>query len=100
MRPVLVVDLICAGRAVLEVHPFARQRVVQTLVQHADIADNLRQSGGGVHPEFGDGTLAAAARRLGMAAEPAICDTRFATALILVLQGLIAHAAETSGESQ
>ncbi|MFL4471499.1 hypothetical protein ACERZ8_17050 [Tateyamaria armeniaca] len=89
MRPVLASDLLCAGRAVLAVAPESRVAMARRLVAAAEIADAVRQSSGARHPEFGDGTLAAAARHAGMADERTICDPDFAHALILLLLALV-----------
>ena len=88
MRPVLATDLLCAGRAVLAVAPQARCDRARRLLQEAETADRFCQSSGVPHPDFGDGTLAAAARHAGLAVEPTICDPDFAHALILVLSAL------------
>ncbi|WP_299730891.1 hypothetical protein [uncultured Tateyamaria sp.] len=92
MRPVLASDLLCAGRAVLAAAPEARAALAGRLLQDADAADIFCQREGARHPDFGDGTLAAAARGVGLAAEPTICDRDFAHALVLVLMALIYHA--------
>ncbi|WP_299627177.1 hypothetical protein [uncultured Tateyamaria sp.] len=88
MRPVLAVDLLCAGRAVLQVPVAQRDDCAQGLLTAARIADEFRAQMAGMHPEFGDGTLASAARHAGMAREPAICEGAFAGALISVLQAI------------
>lgn len=85
MRPVLSTDLICAGRAVLQARGHARVNLARSLVSAARIADNYRLRTGALHPDFGDGTLAAAARKQGMAAERTLCDPEFSEALIEVL---------------
>lgn len=88
MRPVLATDLLYAGRAVLAVAPQARFDRARGLLKEAETADRFCRDSGARHPDFGDGTLAAAARHAGLAVEPAICDPDFAHALILVLSAL------------
>ncbi len=91
MRPVIVTDLVCAGRAVLAAAPTARIRTAKALLDNANGADRARLSTGTLHPDFGDGTLADAARKMGLAPEPPVCDPDFARAMILVLQALVAR---------
>ncbi len=88
MRPVLSVDLFCAGRAVSSVTPSARPVVARRLVRQAILADRHRKLHGTRHPEWGDGTLAAAARHHGLHAGRTACDPDMAQALIYVLQAL------------
>lgn len=88
MRPVVMSDLFCAGRAVMAVAPGSRAHVARALVRNADVADRFRERNGMRHAQFGDGTLASAARCAGMIAAPATCNQDFAQALILVLQEL------------
>jgi hypothetical protein len=95
MRPVLAVDLICAGRAVLRVRPDAQDMLARRLIETACIADRYRLAEGVAHPEFGDGTLASAARHAGLVPEPEVGDVRFARALICVLEAVIAGARVT-----
>lgn len=89
MRPVLSADLICAGRAVLTVRPEDQSAVADTLIFNAKVADRHRLRFGQIHPEFGSGTLADAARLFGMAPEPTICRGEFARALVYVLEAVI-----------
>lgn len=89
MRPVLSVDLICAGRALMKARPNDRRYVSRLLILRANIADYHREQTGLAHPKFGNGTLADAARLFGMTPEPTVCDPHFAAALRDVLQTLI-----------
>jgi hypothetical protein len=91
MRPVVMADLFCAGRALLAVAPESRAYMAGALVRNACVADRFRESTGVRHAQFGDGTLAGAARGAGMSAEPPTCTPDFAKALILVLQELVEH---------
>lgn len=94
MRPVVMADLFCAGRALLAVAPGARADQARVLVRNASVADRFRQSTGARHAQFGDGTLAAAARGAGMIPAPDTCTRDFASALILVLEVLVDHASD------
>ncbi|WP_449649481.1 DUF7742 family protein [Tateyamaria pelophila] len=100
MRPVLAMDLICAGRAVLQMRPRDSKDCADMLVSSAMIADSYRVRSGSVHPQFGDGTLAEVARRFGMAPEPTVCDPEFSEALRDVLCALIAINSVTHRVSQ
>lgn len=91
MRPVLAVDLICAGRAVLHVGVGDRKQLAKELISAAEVADRHRAQNGVSHPEFGDGTLAGAARLFGMAAEPTICNSEFSEALIQVIEAVLGN---------
>jgi len=95
MRPVLVADLLYAGRSLLTAPPELRMRKALKLLDEAERADQYRQASGACHPAFGDGTLAAAAQACGLAPERAFCDPEFARALIMVLQALVCHCAAT-----
>ena len=89
MRPVLAIDLMCAGRALLLECQEHRAHLAAELVSRTMIADRHRIQTGALHPEFGGGTLADAARLFGMVREPTVCNPEFAEALVNVLQALI-----------
>ena len=91
MRPVLTIDLVCAARTVLAAPGALQGSVAQALIAEAEMADWYRRTYGELHPTFGDGTLAAAARNAGMSEERTVCDSGFAAALIIVLQTLMRH---------
>lgn len=93
MRPVLPTDLICAARAVMHAPQTRRVSVAQALIVEAETADWHRLHYGEMHPHFGDGTLAGAARNGDMADARTVCDGEFASALMVVLQTLIRRAA-------
>ncbi|MEL7090647.1 MAG: hypothetical protein AAFN94_02815 [Pseudomonadota bacterium] len=89
MRPVVAIDLICAARALLAVPVPARLSTAQTLFFEAEAADWHRRQTGDMHPHFGDGTLAAAARRVPMADERSLCDSEMSAAAIMILQMIV-----------
>lgn len=86
------VDLVCAARALAHVPFHARSSEAQALLMEADTADWHRRASGQLHPRFGDGTLAAAARKRGMGEERSFCDVEFAAAAVTVLQLIILRA--------
>jgi len=92
MRPVLAIDLLCAGRALMSHAPDRHADIADDLVAEADIADWYRQTMGEPHPAFGDGTLAAAARARPETGAADLCDPQYCRALIHVLEALIAKA--------
>ena len=100
MRPVLAIDLLCAGRVLLKTHPDHRETVAKALIAGAKVADRHRARTGLMHPEFGSGTLADAARSSGMAPEPTVCDPEFAQSLVQVLNAVIEATSATHRISQ
>jgi len=91
MRPVLVTDLLYAGRALLRVKPEMRIDKALKLIENAERADRFRRVTGMRHRGFGDGTLAGAAQASGLVPEPEICDPDFARGLIVVLRAIVLH---------
>ena len=89
MRQMVMCELLSAGRAVVAASPRSWACAARDWVRNADVADRFPALNGTRHPQFGDGTLAAASRHAGMSCEPTICDRAFANALILVLQTLV-----------
>lgn len=89
MRPVLAVDLLCAGQAVYAAPLPERPAVARTLVRRSVLADRYRILNGRAHPKWGDGTLASTARHHGPLANGMASDPAFADALICVLKALI-----------
>lgn len=85
MRAVLHTDLVAAARALLAVPPQARVALCRQLLGKADWADRFVRRLGRVHPEWGNGTLADAARRAGLAAEPSFSDRSYRDCLLIVL---------------
>ena len=61
MRPVLHGDVICAACALLAVPRGTRWRQAREMVAQADAADRYRRHFGRAHPNWGNGTLMAAA---------------------------------------
>lgn len=67
----------------------ARLSTAQALLFEAEAADWHRKHTGEMHPCFGDGTLAAAARQMPMAEERPLCDGEMAAAVTVVLQMIV-----------
>ncbi|MCR8546575.1 hypothetical protein M4578_01945 [Salipiger sp. P9] len=88
MRPVLHGDLICAACALLAVPRGQRWRFARDLVARADAADRYRRHLGRAHPDWGNGTLMAAALAHVLAPERRLDDPDYAECLILVLEAL------------
>lgn len=100
MRPVLSVDLICAARVVMAAPRLCQASVAQALIVEAETADWHRRTYGEIHPHFGDGTLAGAARSTDMADERTVCDGEFAQALMVVLQTILRRAVRKHREQE
>ena len=85
MRPVQMADLDAAMRLLLKV-PSARRRLdMADLCARADIADRYRKRLRRLHPDFGDGTLMAAAMGQGLAPRPAAVTAEALSCLHIVL---------------
>ena len=91
MQPVLVTDLTMAARALLAAPYAQRMELAAGMLQAADFGDRYRRRFGQVHPCWGDGTLAAAARKHALAIEPALDDMDYCACLELVLLQLMAR---------
>ncbi len=84
MRPVGLIDLIHAARALMPVSPVLRAAVCDALISEAHMADRYRKKMRRAHPRLGPGTLSGAAQARRMAAEPHHGDRLFATCAALV----------------
>ena len=89
MRTVLPGDLRAAACALLPVPREARGAALALLVMRAEAADRYRRRLRRAHPDWGDGTLAAAAGRV--PAEPFCDDPDYLDALLRVVQFLAAR---------
>ena len=67
MWPVLVSYLTTAARALLAAPYAQRMELATGMLQAADFGDRYRRRFGQVHAGFGDGTIAAAARKHSLA---------------------------------
>jgi|GEM_PF-467732 len=84
MRPTLG-DASAAARVVMQVAPDAQQALARRMVADANRADAWRRERGRFHPEFGDGSLMAAAIRFGPGAEMFLDNSHYINALTAVL---------------
>ncbi|MFW2587545.1 hypothetical protein [Sagittula sp. SSi028] len=91
MRPVLPGDISAAVRALLSVPPPDRAALARRLVEQAALADSHRRRTGCAHPDFGDGTLMAAALPHATARERAMTDPECLDCMALLLHELSSH---------
>ncbi|NNE53829.1 MAG: hypothetical protein HKN30_15670 [Sulfitobacter sp.] len=69
MRPVLISDLRAVMRVLVAAIPEDRARLCRRIVREAELADRYTRRLGRVHPQWGNGTLMAAAARFPMGPE-------------------------------
>ncbi|MDJ0821451.1 MAG: hypothetical protein QNJ09_06525 [Paracoccaceae bacterium] len=81
-------DLTLAARYLLTVPLGARWRAARDLMARADAADRYRRRFGRAHPDWGNGTLRAAAAKRDLPPEPRVDDPVYCDCLILVLEAL------------
>ena len=91
MRSVLHSDVIAAARVLFALDAAERPLMIAQLVKEADCADRFTRRLGKPHPEWGNGTLGAAARQYPLADEPGLSLSEYCACLTLVLDGLVAH---------
>ncbi len=89
MRPVLPGDLVAAGRALLAAPPGERAGLARRLLRDADAADRFRKRLGRAHPEWGNGTLMAAALARPVAPEPRLDAPDYLRCQIEMLSALL-----------
>ena len=94
MRPVLHGDVVTAARALLAAPAGGRDGLAARLIHEAGAADAHRRRTGRRHPDWGDGTLQAAAARRPLAPEPRLDDPAYATCMLLVFEALLARGPE------
>lgn len=99
MRPVLHSEIEIAARALLAVEEGERPERMALILAMAGEADRHRLRTGRYHPEYGNGTLASAARRLPAAPARATCDVDYLDALALAARMLARDARRNWGES-
>ncbi|MFT5626597.1 MAG: hypothetical protein ACI9PY_001275 [Ascidiaceihabitans sp.] len=91
MRPVLHSDLTAAARVLLLEPEIKRSEIVSKMMQEAQYADRYTRRLGKPHPQWGNGTLAAAAQKYVMADEPSMDSSEYCKCLTLVLGSLVAR---------
>ena len=85
MRAVLMGDVIAAARALLAFEPVERQALLVRMIDQAEQADRYRKRLGRAHPNWGNGSLMAAASRWPQAPEPFLSDPDYLDCLQMVL---------------
>ncbi|MDB4198154.1 hypothetical protein N9777_07800 [Ascidiaceihabitans sp.] len=85
MRPVLVIDLTTAARALLAAPSQQRMQLSTKMLQVADFGDRYRRRFKQSHARFENGALAATAQKYALAVEPTVDDWDYCACLELVL---------------
>lgn len=88
MRPVLHGDVSNAARALLSVPHDQRLNLCQTLMAQAEQADAYVLKNRRLHPEWGNGSLMAVARKYPLSVEPTFDDPDYCACFALVLSCL------------
>ena len=88
MRPVLHGDISSASRALLAVPVRERAPLARRMIHEAEVADRHVLSTGRLHPEWGNGTLMAVARRRPLAVEPDFDNAEYCRCFELMLRCL------------
>ena len=88
MRRVLWSDVTAAARAVMAARPDRRESFAAALIVQASHADKYTRRLRRDHPEWGNGTLLAAARKHTLAAERSFDDRDYAKCCLVVLTAL------------
>ena len=92
MRPVLPGDVSAAVRALLAVAPEARAALAQWLLTEAAAADRYRRRFCRAHPDWGNGTLRAAALARPVSAEPRLDERDHLGCQFLLIEARLARA--------
>ncbi|MFD2856505.1 DUF7742 family protein [Seohaeicola zhoushanensis] len=91
MRPVHHGDVSSAALALLAAAPPDRLDLMRRLIREAEEADQYVLKNCRVHPQLGNGTLMAVARRHRLAVEPDFGDAEYSRCFELVLRCLRRH---------
>lgn len=89
MRPVLHGDVSAAARVLLTVPQRNRDRLCAIMIAEAELADRYVARTGKLHPQFGNGSLMAAAHGRRLANEPGFDDLQYCQCFEIVLRHLI-----------
>lgn len=81
-------DVIAAARAMLAVPEAGRRAVLAAMLAEAAAAEAFRRRHGRAHPEWGNGSLMAAAMARARVAEPGLGDAGYRDCLVAVLEAL------------
>ncbi len=85
MRPLLQADLESAVAVVLGQPMPLRRWTADQLLAQADIADRYRKRFGRAHPDFGSGSLMAAAGHWPALPQRPMCDAAYCAGMVIVL---------------
>ncbi len=91
MRPILHGDVSDAARALLASPMAGRERLCRRMIAEADAALSHVNRTGRLHPDWGNGSLMAAARTHRLAPEPGFHDLDYCRCMETVLACLIEH---------
>jgi len=95
MRPVLHGDVVAAACALLPLAEEERAPALRGMLARAVAADAYRRRFGRAHPDWGNGTLMAVARRPGQGVrEPFLDDPDYCRCMALVFETLVDWRAE------
>jgi hypothetical protein len=89
MRSLLLGDVVAAARALRRVDAPDRPELLRVLVEEASVAARHGRETGRNHPDYGDGSLMAAALRHDTVPEPSLEDRGYRLCLALVLVGAV-----------
>ncbi|MFC2967851.1 DUF7742 family protein [Acidimangrovimonas pyrenivorans] len=93
MRQVLPGDLVAAALVLRALPEAERDGALRRLLEEADLADRYRKRLGRPHPDYGNGSLMAAALRHRPGGEPFLSDPAYLDALGRVIAALRARRA-------
>lgn len=96
MRPVLPGDVSAAARALLAAAPVARAALARRMVAEAEAADCYRRRFRKAHPDWGNGTLRAAALARPLAREGRLDDPEHLECQFIVIETLLARVTSAS----
>lgn len=91
MRPVQPYDLQDAARALMAADPSERGHLARMILDRADLADRYRKRFQRPHPQFGGGTLSAAACSFPRANMPWRCNETYLRCMRILLTAWVAH---------
>lgn len=88
MRPVHHGDVSSAARALLAARPDLRPALARRMIHEAETADRYLQENARIHPQYGNGTLMAVARKRPLAVEPDFDDPDYSRCFEMMLRFL------------
>ncbi len=88
MRRLTHTDIVAAARLIYPLPPRQANIALGDLLKRTRSADIYRRRMACVHPQWGDGTLAGAARQFDLLPEPPLSDAHYRACIVAVLQAL------------